>query len=114
MPPSEEQGPRKEPPHPNGLREVRTRLGLTREALHLRCAALKEQGPSGYVTVGMSTLQNLEKGLVRPRLSTARTIAAVLGAPIEEIFTSGTDDPVKNPQGNTGIGAGRRKIEKNV
>jgi transcriptional regulator with XRE-family HTH domain len=90
------------PPFPNHLREVREKQRLlTRERLQLTCAQLRDQDPVQYQSVSLTAIRNLEKGISKPRLSTARTLCRALDIPLEALFPLGLDDPTKNPTGKT-------------
>jgi hypothetical protein len=78
-------------PYPNELRRLRTERAFTRAGLVALSERLNGQDPSIYAKVGLTALRNLELGLSRPRLKTARTIAAAVGADLHLIFTSGFD-----------------------
>lgn len=81
------------------MRELRERALLTRVEFWQRSVKLAESSPDEFKAVTTETLRNLEGGFTRPRPSTARTVAAVLGVPATEIFPNGID-------------SGRRHFEK--
>ena len=89
------------PPFPNNLRQVREKQALmSRAQLIQRCQQLSVQDKTRYVTVGMTSLHDLEAGLRRPRPNTAATLAAALNVPATELFPQGFDLHVRNPRGN--------------
>jgi transcriptional regulator with XRE-family HTH domain len=88
-------------PYPSTLRQVRQNQALmTRAQLMLRCEQLFNTDNTRYVKVGMTTLHDLEAGLRRPRPSTAATLAAALDTSPQELFPSGLDIHVRNPNGH--------------
>ena len=89
------------PPYPTNLRRIREEQAMiTRAQLMIRCEQLAAQDKTKHVRVGKTTLHGLEAGLRRPRLSTAATLAAALGASISELFPHGFENNVHNPKGN--------------
>lgn len=82
---------------------------MTRAALSSICERLYDQEPLLYSKVSLTTLRNLELGQVRPRARTAAVIAKALGSEPPDLFPLGTDDPRRNPAGNTKITPGRQK-----
>lgn len=77
--------------YPNRLREFRERALLTRVEFAKKSELLAAGDPHTHRFISHETLRNLEGGFTRPRLSTARTIAAVLGVPAELLFPAGFD-----------------------
>lgn len=77
--------------YPNRLREFRERALLTRLEFAHKSELLATSEPSTHRFISHETLRNLEGGFTKPRLSTARTISAVLGVPAEVIFPGGFD-----------------------
>jgi len=82
---------------------------LTRSALATLCRKLSEQEPGMYRAVSVSTIQKLEAALLRPKLSTARTLIDALESSMERLFPLGHDEPRRNPTGKTRIEPGRKK-----
>jgi hypothetical protein len=96
------------PPYPNILRETREGKAMLSRAQVIRlCAQLQTQDDIKYVKVSMTTLHDLEAGLRRPRRSTALTLSVALDEPVGQLFPSGYDDPVRNPEGKTRIAPDR-------
>jgi len=93
--------PRYEERYANRLREARYGAKLTRDQLLQRCQALFQEDHGRYVTLGLTTLKEIEAGAVRPRLKRAVTLAAALEVTVESLFPLGWDDTVRNPEGNT-------------
>src|SRR5436190_58562 len=79
------------PQFPNELRAYRDRACLTRRQLSALSARLSESDPVQYTYVGPTTIQNLERGLSQPRVSTARTLSHLLGTDPKNVFPSGLD-----------------------
>jgi hypothetical protein len=77
--------------YPSRMREFREQALLTRLEFFHASKKLAEQDPDRFKVVTTETLRNLEGGFTKPRLSTARTIAAVLGVRAEVIFPGGFD-----------------------
>jgi transcriptional regulator with XRE-family HTH domain len=82
--------------YPSRMREFRERALMTRLEFFHASQRLAEQDPSRYKAVTTETLRNLEGGFTKPRLSTARTISAVLGVPAEVIFPGGFDSGARH------------------
>lgn len=101
--------PRYEERHANKLREARHGAKLTRDQLLQRCQALYKMDQERYVTIGLTTLKEIEAGAVRPRLKRAVTLAAALEATVEYLFPLGWDDTARNPQGKTRLPADPEK-----
>ncbi len=88
------------PPYPTNLRRVREEQAMiTRAQLMARCGQLAAQDETKYVTVGKTTLHDLEAGLRRPRPNTAATLAAALETDPKELFPFGPDTTIPNPKG---------------
>ena len=88
-------------PFPTNLRRVREEQAMiTRAQLMTRCGQLAAQDETKYVTVGKTTLHDLEAGLRRPRPNTAATLAAAMETSADELFPAGLDTTVRNPKGN--------------
>ncbi len=73
---------------------------ISRAQLMIRCELLAAQDKTRYVTVGKTTLHDLEAGLRRPRPNTAATLAAALEASASDLFPFGFDTTARNPKGN--------------
>ena len=93
-----------EPPYPNNLRALRGSVNLTRAELARRTVRTAAAQSEDRRSATVSALEKIEAGSNRPRLATARAIAAALNKTIEEIFPEGIHpvDFVPNPTGRSG------------
>jgi hypothetical protein len=82
--------------YPNELRKLREERLLTRSQLEELTRRLEETDPSLYRRIGFEAVKSLESGWTRPRPTTARTIAEVLGVSVNEIFVSGIDHGLRH------------------
>lgn len=87
----------------NNLRQARTEAHLTRDQLLQLCRTLYDQDQERYVTLGLTTLKEIEAGALRPRLRRAVTLADALGKTVEDLFPLGWDDTPRNPEGYTRV-----------
>jgi hypothetical protein len=81
---------------PNQLREFREARLLTRYQLEELTRRLEEIDPKLYRRVGFEAVKSLENGWTRPRPTSARTIAEVLGVAVSEVFVSGIDHGLRH------------------
>ena len=95
--------PRYEEKFKNNLRQARTEAHLTRDQLLKLCRTLHEKDQERYVTLGLTTLKEIEAGALRPRLRRAVTVAVALGKSVEDLFPLGWDDTPRNPEGKTRV-----------
>ena len=95
--------PRYQEKYRNKLREARVGAKLTRDQLLRRCRTLHDEDHERFVSLGLTTLKQIEAGSVRPRLKRAVTLAAALGATVEDLFPLGWDDTARNPEGRTRV-----------
>ena len=98
--------------YPNGLREARVAALLTRRQLAERCAILAAGSPDNFVPVTVRGLENLERGVNRPRIRTAATLAKALEVNHTHLFPGGVDAGIRNPTGRTMIPPDRPKRGK--
>ena len=92
-----------EKPYPNGIREGRVSLLVTRERLAELTAELANAEPKLYSPISARSLERLERGETRPRLRVAAALARALEADPAALFPHGPDDAIRNPKGNTRI-----------
>lgn len=74
-------------------------------AVHRYAAGLTQQGLAERASVTRGTVARLEAGEHRPRLLTARMLAAVLGVEAESLFPATTPDNENAPAAENGEGA---------
>lgn len=87
---------------PNKLKQIRKANYLLQAQLIELCGGLANKDPDTFTTISASTISHLENGYVKPKPSTARTLAAALNKPIDVIFPLGAEDMVHNPTGISG------------
>jgi hypothetical protein len=98
------------PTYPNGLREKRDAVRMSRDTLSRICGRLSIEDDARFTTVSYFAIRQLEMGKSRPRARTAATLTAALGiSSDEQIWESGIDNVSRNPEGRTGTNAGRPK-----